>query len=126
MAKSPPIAHSDALGRWHQAMHYEWEDSAEICGVCPAVFRTGDIVFVWGAMDGTAIARRAYTCVRCGMVALAEGGLRPSGALVYVQRRHREVELDELPGEIQLRIYEGFRLLDDLASGVRAAAGSGS
>jgi hypothetical protein len=115
---NPKIADSEVIKRWHSASYYEWSDSADRCGVCPMVFTTGQIIFVWGDVS-VAISRQAYTCDRCGIVALSEGEIRPSACMVYVERRHRKKDYSELPEDVQERMLEAFTIIDKIASGVR-------
>lgn len=116
---------NEILKRWNAASHFEWEESSSGCGVCSEQFSSGDVLFVYGDLEH-AIARRAYVCVRCGIVALSESdGLKPAAAMVFVQESHRNVRLEHLSKAVREKVIDGFRMLDELESGVKREAEKG-
>jgi hypothetical protein len=122
--EGPRIADSELLKRWKGSPMFQWGDFGDKCTTCGVEFSTGDVTILFGdpVKDHPAIERgNRVECHRCGMTLLMAGEV-PSGGAVYVEKKHRDKEIELLSKELKTRLVEGFAILDAIDLGIEVAA----
>lgn len=64
----------------------------------------------------------AYVCIRCGVAAVSEGQIIPSGGVLYVEARHRGRQLDHLTDAVVANVTQGLTILEELVQQMKSAA----
>lgn len=111
----------DLLRRWGAAQAYSLEHTTPAKCVMPQCvtepFKTGDVVFLYGNLDGPALERVHHLCARCGMVK-AFDNIPPSATLLYVEPEHLKMGMAKLPEDVRKVVVQGFVIIDKIHKGV--------